>query len=348
MRTSDFDYHLPPELIAQHPAARRDESRLLMVDRAGGGVSHRRFGDLPGILAPGDLLVLNDTRVFPARTHGVRAATGGSVEVLFLREEAKGRWLALTRSGGKLRSGEELVLCGGDLRVRIAERRGQDGDVLSLPPGVDLPALLEERGEVPLPPYIRRDGHAASGAAADRERYQTVYARETGAVAAPTAGLHFTSDVFRELDSRGVERALLTLHVGPGTFRPVKTEEVGDHRMDAEEYSIGEEAAAAVNRARGAGGRVVAVGTTVCRVLESLARADGSVTAGAGSTDLFIFPPYRFRAVDALLTNFHLPRSTLLMLVSAFAGRDRVLAAYREAVGERYRFYSYGDCCLFL
>jgi S-adenosylmethionine:tRNA ribosyltransferase-isomerase len=348
VRTSDFDYDLPPELIAQHPAPRRDESRLLVVDRRGGGVGHRRFADLPELLAPGDLLVLNDTKVFPARTHGIRAATGGSVEVLFLREEAKGRWLALTRSGGKLRSGEELLLCGGDLRVRIAERRGQEGDVLRLPSGADLPALLEERGEVPLPPYIHRDAAADPASAADRERYQTVYARETGAVAAPTAGLHFTPEVFRALDSRGVQRAVLTLHVGPGTFRPVKTEEVGDHRMGAEEYSIGEGAAAVINQARGAGGRVVAVGTTVCRVLESVAQADGSVTAGDGWTDLFIVPPHRFRAVDALLTNFHLPRSTLLMLVSAFAGRDRVLGAYREAVAERYRFYSYGDCCLFL
>ncbi|MHC4914590.1 MAG: tRNA preQ1(34) S-adenosylmethionine ribosyltransferase-isomerase QueA [Planctomycetota bacterium] len=346
MRTADFDYRLPPELIAQHPCGRRDASRLLVVHRDGGAVDHRRFTDLPAILSPGDLLVTNDTRVFPARLHGVRAETGGAVEVLFLREEAEDRWLALTRSGGKLRAGEELVLCGGDIRVRIAERRGQEGDVLRLPAGLDLSALLEERGEVPLPPYIVRE--AGDDAAADRERYQTVYARETGAVAAPTAGLHFTEEVLRELEARGISRASLTLHVGPGTFRPVKTEEVSQHRMDAEQYNLCAGTADLINRTRSSGGRVVAVGTTVCRALESAAGADGGLSAASGWTELFITPPYRFKAVDALLTNFHLPRSTLLMLVSAFAGRELVLSAYRQAILERYRFYSYGDCCLLL
>ncbi len=346
MLTSEFDYHLPPELIAQLPAGRRDASRLLVVERAGGRIEHRRFGELPELLAPEDLLVLNDTRVFPARLRGLRAATGGKVEALFLREEAPGRWLALTRSGGRLAVGEELALAGGRLRARVLERRGQDGDLLGLPAGTDLHALLSERGEVPLPAYIRRGGREFDEL--DRRRYQTIYAAERGAVAAPTAGLHFTPEVFERLEARGVGRVHLTLHVGPGTFRPVKTERVEDHRMHAEWYRLEAAAARRINAARAAGGRLVAVGTTVVRVLESVAGRDGAVRPGEGWTEKFIHPAYEFQATDALLTNFHLPRSTLLMLVSAFAGRELVLEAYRQAIAGKYRFYSYGDCCLFI
>jgi S-adenosylmethionine:tRNA ribosyltransferase-isomerase len=344
--TSDFDYDLPPDLIAQEPAELRDGSRMLVVDRAGGELSDRSFGEFAGFLRAGDLLVLNDTRVFPARLRGERAATGGRVEVLFLRPIAGDTWLALTRCGGKLRAGERLVLAGRRLSVRLVERRGGEGDLLHLPAGTDLRAFLEEHGEVPLPPYIRREG--SGRASLDRERYQTVYAERNGAVAAPTAGLHFTPEVLAGLAGAGVSLTRLTLHVGPGTFRPVKTPETADHHMDAEWYRLGPDAAGEINRARAAGGRVIAVGTTAVRALETLAAGEGRVRPGEGWTELFIAPPYEFRAVDALLTNFHLPRSTLLMLVSAFAGRELVLRAYRHAVERRYRFYSYGDCCLFL
>jgi S-adenosylmethionine:tRNA ribosyltransferase-isomerase len=346
LRTSEFEYRLPPELIAQQPVARRDGSRLLVIERGAGSFQDRRFEDLPELLAAGDLLVLNDTRVFPARLHGLREATGGRVEVLFLRPESGDAWLALTRSGGRLLAGERLVLADGRLRVRLLQRRGTAGEVVGLPPGTDLPAFLEEHGEVPLPPYIRRE--AAAPRDPDRRRYQTVYARVPGAVAAPTAGLHFTEKLLERLARRAVERTALTLHVGPGTFRPVKTERVEEHRMEAEQFSLGANAAAKINAARAAGNRCVAVGTTATRTLETLAAADGSVRPASGWSDLFIRPSYRFRCVDALLTNFHLPRSTLLMLVCALAGRELVMEAYRHAVRERYRFYSYGDACLIL
>ena len=346
MLTSDFEYRLPPGLIAQAPLERRDESRLLVVERRSGRIEHRLFRDLPELLAAGDLLVLNDTRVFPARLGGRRGRTGGRVEALFIREESPGRWLALTRSGGALRPGEALVLAGGALRVRLVERRGAAGDLLELPAGLDLPGFLQEHGQVPLPPYIRR---ARPGREAlDRERYQTVYARAVGAVAAPTAGLHFTPETFQALSARGVGTAALTLHVGPGTFQPVKAARVEDHRLLPEWYDLGEKTAALANAAGAAGRRVAAVGTTAARVLEAAADADGRVRPGQGWTDLFIYPPYRFRAVRALVTNFHLPRSTLLMLVAAFAGRELVLEAYRRAIEAKYRFYSYGDCCIFL
>ncbi len=347
MLTSDFDYHLPPGLIAQEPLERRDDSRLMVVERRTGSITHRSFRDLPELLSAGDLLVLNDTRVFPARLHGVRALTGGRVEALLLREESPGRWLALTRSGGSLRPAEELVLAGGLLRVRVVERRGPAGDLLEVPAGTDLAAFLDRHGEVPLPPYIRRSDPAGLPDS-DRERYQTIYARSTGAVAAPTAGLHFTPEVMAALERRGVRRTALTLHVGPGTFQPVKAERVEDHRLLAEHYDLGEEAERLIGETRSAGRRVAAVGTTVTRTLEAVAGADCRVRAGSGWTGLFIHPPYDFRAVDVLITNFHLPRSTLLMLVSAFAGTELTLEAYRQAVSAGYRFYSYGDCCIFL
>jgi S-adenosylmethionine:tRNA ribosyltransferase-isomerase len=350
MKTADFDYDLPPELIAQQPAPRRDASRLLVLHRTRGAWEHRRFGDLPGYLRPGDLLVLNNTRVIPARLHGHKEATGGQVELLLLEEEAPGRWDALLRAGGRRpRPGEPLVFAGGALRAELIEERELGRALVRLESSRPLLELLEEFGETPLPPYIRRT-EGGGPDAEDRARYQTVYARMPGAVAAPTAGLHFTPELFAALADRGVERAEITLHVGLGTFRPVTAEDVEAHRMEAERYAISPAAAAAVHAARARGGRVVAVGSTSVRALESAAASSdtGELSPGEGRSALFIRPGYRFRAVDALLTNFHLPRSTLLMMVSAFAGTELVRSAYREAVRERYRFFSYGDAMLIL
>jgi S-adenosylmethionine:tRNA ribosyltransferase-isomerase len=354
VRLSDFDYELPPELIAQAPAASRDEARLLVHHKAEGTSEHRRVRDLPVLLRRGDLLVLNDTRVLPARLFA-RRASGGRVELLLTEPDPgqAGTWRALAHPARRLHAGERLALEGGPQRVHmLARARAPDG---SLAPewqlafedehGEALPAeaVLEELGQVPLPPYVTR-----AAAELDRERYQTVYARQLGAVAAPTAGLHFTPELLEHLEQGGIARATLTLHVGPGTFRPVKCAEIEQHRMHAERFELPAGTARAVNATRAAGGRVVAVGTTVVRALESSVGADGQVLASAGRTDLFLYPGCRFRAVDALLTNFHLPRSTLLMLVCAFAGRERVLELYRLAVEQRYRFYSYGDALLVL
>lgn len=334
MRTADFDYELPPEAIAQE-AAPRGESRLLALDREGEG-RHGTIRGLPELLAPGDLLVLNDTRVFPARLYARReGGGGGAVEVLLLEKTGEREWEALTRPGRKTRPGARLEFDGGLAAEILAT--GDDGR-RHLRFGEPVEPHLDRLGHVPLPPYIERQDTPA-----DRERYQTVYARHSGSVAAPTAGLHFDDALLAAVRERGVAIATVTLHVGIGTFRPVKAEETAEHRMDRERYTISEETAAAIREARQRGGRVVAVGTTVVRTLEGRAAETGEVTAGAGTTDLFITPGFRFQAIDALLTNFHLPRSTLLMLVSAFAGRERVLAAYREALGLGYRFFSYGD-----
>jgi S-adenosylmethionine:tRNA ribosyltransferase-isomerase len=333
LRTADFDYELPPEAIAQE-AAPRGESRLLALDREG-AERHGTIRDLPRLLAPGDLLVLNDTRVFPARLFGRRQGGGSAVEVLLLEKTGDREWEALTRPGRKTRPGARLEFDGG----LAAEVVGTDDDGrrrLRFTEPVE--GHLDRLGHVPLPPYIQRQDTPA-----DRERYQTVYARHAGSVAAPTAGLHFDDALLTAVRERGVAIATVTLHVGIGTFRPVKAEETAEHRMDRERYTIPADTAAAILEARQRGGRVVAVGTTVVRTLEGRAAEAGEVTAGAGATELFITPGFRFQAVDALLTNFHLPRSTLLMLVSAFAGRERVLAAYREALGLGYRFFSYGD-----
>jgi S-adenosylmethionine:tRNA ribosyltransferase-isomerase len=353
--TRDFDYSLPAAAIAQQPAP-RGASRLLILDRDG-EERHRRISDLPALLRPGDLLVVNDTRVLPARLYGRVAGTGGGprapreLELLLVEGLGEREWEVLARPGKRARPGAvieirdpsggadpgsgvfaEVVALAGDgrRRVRFSE---------------PIEPHLERLGHVPLPPYIRRPDQPA-----DRERYQTVYARRPGAIAAPTAGLHFSDELLTALEGIGIERAALTLHVGIGTFKPVTAPLVSDHRMDRERYEIPEDTAAAVARARAGGRRVVAVGTTVVRALEGAAAAaagaNGEVPAGAGTTDLFITPGFRFRVVDALLTNFHLPRSTLLMLVSAFAGRERVLAAYEEALGLGYRFFSYGDAML--
>ena len=334
-----FDYDLPEDLIAAVPAERRDESRLMALDRSSGALAHRRFSDLPELLRAGDLLVMNDARVLPARL-SARRQTGGAVEVLLVRQVEDGRWLAMLQAGGSLRAGEVLALEPANGSVELVEKREDGYWLIAAPEGV------LDAGRMPLPPYIvksrRRRGLPDEMPEVDAERYQTVYASRPGAVAAPTAGLHFTEGLIERLRARGVETAMLTLMVGPGTFRPVKVGEVHEHRMEGEFYRLPGDTAQAVAGALAEGRRVVATGTTSCRVLEHVARS-GRWEEQEGWTDLFIYPPFEFRAVGALITNFHLPRSTLLMLVAAFAGRESVLAAYRAAVAERYRFYSYGD-----
>ena len=338
MRVDDFDFELPPEAIAQEPRP-RGESRLLRL-AAAGAARHRRVADLPEILRPGDLLVLNDTRVIPSRLFGKRAAGGGEVEVLLVEPAPGGdarRWIALTKPGRKTRVGAAVEFPG--LAAEVEQVR-EDGSRIVLFSEDPWPHL-ERLGHMPLPPYIERGDTAA-----DRERYQTVYSAKAGAIAAPTAGLHFTREILGALVERGVETTTLTLHVGLGTFKPMKAERVADHVMEAERYEVPEAAAAAVERTRARGGRVVAVGTTATRTLETVAAGEGLISPGSGRTALFITPGFEFRVVDALLTNFHLPRSTLLLLVSAFAGREAILAAYAEAIEEGYRFYSYGDAML--
>lgn len=338
MQTSEFDYQLPQELIAQHPLSGRDRCRLLVLSRHAGTVSHRRFDELPRILRPGDLLVLNDSRVLPARLFG-RKPTGGRVEALLTRRRQPNRWLALTQPG--LRVGQ-VVRFAPDLEAR-AETIEPDGqrELRFNLSGPALDAAIHRVGVMPTPPYIKAQLERP-------EDYQTVYAREEGSVAAPTAGLHFSNALLAELMESGIDLAFLTLHVGVGTFRPVKVASVAEHRMHAEWFRLTAEVAARINRARAEGRRVIAVGTTVVRTLESAVDASGQVVPLEGETSLFIVPGHTFRAVDGLITNFHLPRSTLLMLVSAFAGREPVLAAYAEAVAQRYRFYSFGDAMLIL
>jgi len=349
MKLSDFDYTLPQERIAQTPAEPRD-SALLFVHRIAADQSeHRRVRDLVDLLEPGDLLVLNDTRVLPARLLGKRES-GGTVELLLLEPSAS-VWRALVRPAGRMRVGERVEFEAGALHARLVRRLdGPEWEVEleHRDPGASVEELLERHGRMPLPPYIRRDAANSDLTALDRERYQTVYARERGAVAAPTAGLHFTTELLAALERRGIERTHVTLHVGLGTFQPVKSERIEDHPMHAERFVLPETAERAVRAARERGGRVVAVGTTSVRVLESCASGDGLVRAGSGETRIFIKPGDRLRATDALLTNFHLPRSTLLMLVSALAGRERILRLYAEALAGPYRFFSYGDAQLLL
>ena len=338
MRRQDFHYELPPELIAQYPPAERSASRLMVLDRAGGRVSHRRIRDLPDLLAPGDLLVFNDTRVIPARLPG-RKETGGRVEVLVERLRGGREVLAQVRASKGPRPGTRLLLEDG-AAARVTGREG-DFFVLAFEGDEPVAALLERIGHVPLPPYIARPD-----AEVDRERYQTVYARRPGAVAAPTAGLHFDEPLLAALRARGVALGWVTLHVGAGTFQPVRVDDIRQHRMHREWIEVGEAVCRQVAETRARGGRVVAVGTTAVRCLETAAGDAGGLRPFTGETDIFIYPGYRFRAVDALVTNFHLPESTLLMLVCAFAGTEAVLAAYREAVRQRYRFFSYGDAML--
>jgi len=342
-RISDFDYQLPPNLIAQDPLPDRAASRLLLLDRASGTTRHTRFSDIAELIAPEDVLVVNVSRVIPARLHGMRDAgsgmggSGGKAELLLVRELPDGTWLAMGHPGGKLKPGRRVTF-GPDSSAEIVEALGGGLRRVRFVGPLDAPATLARYGEVPLPPYIRRAPRHE-----DRERYQTVYAAHDGSVAAPTAGLHFTRDLLDRLRARGVALAELDLHVGPGTFKPVETDDLAHHTMHAEPYRVSDGAAALINARRDAGGRVWAVGTTVVRTLETLAGPGGRISPGAGETRLFIHPPYAFRAVDRLLTNFHLPRSTLLMLVCAFGGYERVMRAYGEAIEQRYRFYSYGD-----
>lgn len=336
MRASDFDFDLPPELVARHPAEPRDAARLLVLDRASGAFAHHGVRDLPGYLRAGDLLVLNDTRVIPARLFA-RKASGGRVEILVERLRGEKECLAQVRAGKSARAGTRLQIEG--VTGACLEVTGRDREFFLLRRVDDgtVPDLLERDGHVPLPPYIERDDVPA-----DRERYQTIYARRPGAVAAPTAGLHFTPALLAAITARGVDTGTLTLHVGAGTFAPLRTEDVMAHRMHSEWYEVTEILCDKVRQARERGGRIIAVGTTTVRCLESASRA-GKLQPARGETDIFIYPGFEFRTVDAMLTNFHLPKSTLLMLVSAFAGSEHVLAAYRAAVAERYRFFSYGD-----
>ncbi len=335
MKTRDFYYDLPPELIAQTPLARRDSSRLLVLNKADGSVEHRHFHDIPDYLNPGDCLVLNDSRVLPARLLGKRAS-GGAVEVLLLKDTGNDTWECLTKPGRKTPVGAELSFGEGLLSAVVVGAR-EDGNKLVQfrYEGIFL-ELLEQLGKMPLPPYIKEELQ-------DQERYQTVYSRVNGSAAAPTAGLHFTPELLAAIEAKGVRLAWVTLHVGLGTFRPVKAEEITDHHMHAEYCMLSAETAAILNQTRAEGGRIVCVGTTSCRTLESFASEDGSFTERSGWTDIFIYPGYRFKAMDALITNFHLPESTLIMLVSAFAGRETVLNAYKIAVEQRYRFFSFGD-----
>ncbi|MCX6550939.1 MAG: tRNA preQ1(34) S-adenosylmethionine ribosyltransferase-isomerase QueA [Acidobacteria bacterium] len=346
MKVSDFSFDLPPELIAQTPSVERGGSRLLVMDRENGDLTHTAFRELPSFLRAGDVLVLNDTRVFPARLLGTREPGGGAVECLLVSRVDDTHWEALVHPGQRLKPGRRMQFARGEhvLRGEVLEQRFFGRRLVRFwsdeaRPVID---LIEVIGHIPLPPYIKRPDLDA-----DRERYQTVFARERGSIAAPTAGLHFTSAMLADLAAAGVDQVRITLHVGYGTFKPVRATEVEDHRVDPEHFAIEADAAARINRALDSGRRVVVTGTTTTRALEaSAARGGGRVTAGEGETDLFIYPGHRFGVVGALVTNFHLPASSLLMLVSAFGGRERVLAAYEAAVRERYRFYSYGDAML--
>jgi S-adenosylmethionine:tRNA ribosyltransferase-isomerase len=346
VRVADFDFDLPAELIAQQPVSERGSSRLMIVHRVSGTITGAHTRDLPDLLTPGDLVVVNDTRVFPARLYGHRMPSGGQVECLLLRRLDQERWDALVHPGQKLRPGCRMRFerDGVVLEAEILERRtfGRRTIRLWRLDRADVDAAVDTIGEVPLPPYIK---HAPD--ALDRERYQTVYARARGSVAAPTAGLHLSEETMARLDARAIERTAITLHVGYGTFQPVRSEDVEGHRIDPEPYEISGGAARAITAALDAQRRIVAVGTTTTRTLEAVAAANGDrVREGAGYADLFIYPGFRFRVVGGLLTNFHLPQSSLLMLVCAFGGRELVLEAYRQAVAEGYRFYSYGDAML--
>ena len=335
MKTSDFDFQLPEELIAQTPLERRDASRLMTLDRATGQTGHHHFYDLPNFLRPGDCLVMNDSRVLPARLIGHRP-TGGACEVLLLTDKGEGRWECLVRPGRKLRPGAQVSFGDGQLTATVAEEL-EDGKRLVQfhYQGIFL-EILEQLGKMPLPPYIKAELR-------DNERYQTVYSRVMGSAAAPTAGLHFTPELLQQIREMGVRECWVTLHVGLGTFRPVKAEEISDHEMHSEFCVIPRETAEIVNETKRRGGRVICVGTTSCRTVESFAAEDGTLSERSGWTNIFIYPGYRFKVLDGLITNFHLPQSTLIMLVSALAGREHVLAAYEEAVRERYRFFSFGD-----
>jgi S-adenosylmethionine:tRNA ribosyltransferase-isomerase len=347
VNVADFDFDLPDHLIAQDPPVERGGSRLMSLDRAAGRVSHHRFAELAALLRPGDLLVVNDTRVFPARLIGVRVPGGGAAECFLIGPDVEpDTWVALVHPGQRLREGSRMRFDSGDrvLHAEVLGRHfhGRRTVRLWTDDGTGVRETIDAIGHIPLPPYIKRADQAS-----DRDRYQTIYARARGSIAAPTAGLHFTPEIFAALDARGIERATVTLHVGYGTFKPVRVDRVEEHEVDAEPYDVSATTAAALTRAMQEGRRVIAVGTTTARTLESLAVSqDGVVAPGSGDTALFIYPGFAFKVVSGLITNFHLPKSSLLMLVAAFAGRERILGAYREAIAGQYRFYSYGDAML--
>ena len=335
MKKTDFYFDLPEELIAQTPIRERDHSRLLVLEKETGEISHRHFYDLPNYLRAGDCLVLNDSRVLPARLLGCRSS-GGAVELVLLRDLGEGKWECLSRPGRKTKPGTELLFGGGELSASVLNvAEGGNRIVQFHYDGIFL-EVLERLGKMPLPPYIKEE-------LTDAERYQTVYSRELGSAAAPTAGLHFTNELLERIRAMGVKVCTVTLHVGLGTFRPVKEEEIEEHEMHSEFCIIPQETAQIVSETKRNGARVIAVGTTSCRTLESFAEEDGSLPAASGWTNIFIYPGYRFKCIDALVTNFHLPESTLIMLVSALAGREKILNAYRTAVEEKYRFFSFGD-----
>lgn len=340
MKKSDFYFDLPERLIAQHPLEQRDSSRLLVLDRASGGIAHRHFTDLIDYLKPGDCLVMNNSRVIPARLMGSAEGRTTPIEVVLLTDKGDGVWECLTRPGKKTRPGTKLSFGDGLLTGEVESVNPQDGNrmIRFHYEGVFL-ELLDKLGTMPLPPYIKEKLE-------DQERYQTVYSKTPGSAAAPTAGLHFTKELLDRIAAKGVKLAFVTLHVGLGTFRPVKEEEITDHIMHSEFYMMDEETARVINETKESGHDVFAVGTTACRTLETIADEQGRVRAQSGWTDIFIYPGYQFKLIDHLVTNFHLPESTLMMLISAFAGREQVMAAYQEAIREEYRFFSFGDSCL--
>ena len=341
MRTADFSFDLPEELIAQTPIEPRDHSRLMCVSRADGSIQHKHFYDLPEMLRPGDLLLVNDSRVLPARLYGVKEGTGGAVELLLLEQKRKDVWECLVRPGNKIHEGTRLSFADGALRAEVLEHLETGNRIVRFEYAGEFYGLLDKIGKMPLPPYIHEE-------LKDAERYQTVYSHEVGSAAAPTAGLHFTPELLKRLPDYGIDMAAVTLHVGLGTFRPVKSDNIEQHHMHSEHYCMTQETADKINRTKANGGRVVCVGTTSCRTLESIAKKHGAVVADEGYTDIFIYPGYKFAAMDGLVTNFHLPESTLIMLVSAFEGYEYTMNAYRTAVAERYRFFSFGDACLFI
>ncbi len=340
LKKSDFYFDLPEELIAQDPLEDRSSSRLLVIDKNTGKTQHRVFKDIIEYLKPGDCLVLNNTKVIPARLYGEREGTGGQVEVLLLKRNEGDVWETLVRPGKKCKPGQKLVFGGGKLHAEVLETVDDGNRLIKFFYDGIWEEVLDSLGEMPLPPYIT---HKLK----DKNRYQTVYAKYDGSAAAPTAGLHFTPELLKQIEEKGIKLAYVTLHVGLGTFRPVKEENILDHHMHTEMYQVTKEAADIINDTKNGGGRVICVGTTSCRTIESAADENGCVKPGSGDTDIFIYPGYRFKALDCLITNFHLPESTLLMLVSALAGRENVLAAYEEAIRERYRFFSFGDACFF-
>ena len=341
LKTSDYYFDLPEELIAQDPLMQRDECRLLVVDRRTGETAHRHFRDILDYLVPGDALILNDTRVIPARLLGVKEDTGANAEILLLKRLTDDTWETLVRPGKKLRPGARVVFGDGILHAEILDVMEEGNRRVRFEYEGIFEEVLDRLGEMPLPPYIT---HKLK----DPSMYQTVYAKFDGSAAAPTAGLHFTEQLLREVEERGVRIGYVTLHVGLGTFRPVKVDNVLEHHMHTEWYNVPPETADLIREVKAKGHRVICVGTTSCRTVESAADENGEVRAGADDTSIFIYPGYRFKVMDGLITNFHLPESTLVMLVSAFAGRENVLAAYEEAIRERYRFFSFGDACLFL